>query len=223
MSSSLFTEPSTPRNGAIHLSLIGVADDSQPIDLPGAAIEFPPDKVGTVVAADLGDMLDAIIVEHSGNLGTVITNLQNGVLRAKEVRRLSMELAQASRNFADAPLEDVVSLSPQEWEERWRSQQPSIDDSLDLLREKTQSIPSLLQLVDDAASDFGYDIGQPRRTGSRANSRDDGPDIAHRFVNDVPSVPTSLVHNAVRPTSHDFGPDIPRFRPYDFSESAQDD
>ncbi|KAK5166800.1 hypothetical protein LTR04_000249 [Oleoguttula sp. CCFEE 6159] len=223
ISSSLFTEPSTPQNGAIHPSLIGVTYDSQPIDLPGAAIEFPLDKVGTVVAADLGDMLDAIIVEHSGNLGTVITNLQNGVLKAEEVRRLSKELAQASRNFADAPLEDVASLSPQEWEERWRSQQPSIDDSLDLLREKTESMPSLLQLVDDAASDFGYDIGQPRRTGSRASSRDDGPDIAHRLVNDVPSVSTSPVHNAVRPTSHDSEPDTSYFRPYDVSESAQGD
>ncbi|KAK8200780.1 hypothetical protein M8818_006096 [Zalaria obscura] len=62
--------------------------------------DMPMDKVGSVIAADLGDLLDAIIIEHRGTLDRVITNLRNGTPDGLTYQTMAQDLASLSTSMA---------------------------------------------------------------------------------------------------------------------------
>ncbi|KAG9880376.1 hypothetical protein KCU94_g20516, partial [Aureobasidium melanogenum] len=100
--SSIFTERGTPPEPDQPSNvLVGTTIDNQTVKVPGATIsELPPDKFGSIVATDLGDMIDAIIVEHSGSLDKVISNIRNGMPDSDWTQKLSRDLTKVSEAVA---------------------------------------------------------------------------------------------------------------------------
>ncbi|GAB7345406.1 hypothetical protein MBLNU457_3745t1 [Dothideomycetes sp. NU457] len=153
---STTTEPGTPLDEAIKgPSIIGTADEHQTVNLPGAAVaDARPHQIGTLVAADLGDMIDAIIIEHRGALEMVITNLKNGPPGRTEMDQLSNEMASVSDSLRSADTRTRAVLD--------HNQNFSIilDTPPEFLRSRTKSMPDLLDFVESAARELGVDLSR---------------------------------------------------------------
>ncbi|CAD0112751.1 unnamed protein product [Aureobasidium uvarum] len=115
-SSSISTEPGTPPASDQPLNvLVGTSIDNQTVNIPGATVsDLPPDKFGGIVATDLGEMIDAIIVEHSGSLGKVISNIRNGMPDSDWTQKLSRDLAK-KRAKTMPELLDLVDAATEEF------------------------------------------------------------------------------------------------------------
>ncbi|KAK4988009.1 hypothetical protein LTR50_004228 [Elasticomyces elasticus] len=163
---STTTEPGTPTDDHHPSTLIGLGMELQEVHIPGAAVTgFPPDEVGTIIAADLGDMLDAIIIEHRGTLDSVITNLRDGAPGLEDIQRLSKELAEISRAVAEVPIERFTEASMGQSSHpvaagMKRRRSVIVDAPPAQIRKRVKSIPDLLQLIDSAADNLGLDVGQ---------------------------------------------------------------
>ncbi|KAK5001450.1 hypothetical protein LTR28_012630 [Elasticomyces elasticus] len=172
---STTTEPGTPADDHHPSTLIGLGMELQEVHIPGAAVTgFPPDEVGTIIAADLGDMLDAIIIEHRGTLDSVITNLRDGAPGLEDIQRLSRELAEISRAVAEVPIERFTGASIDQSSHpvasgMKRRRSVIVDAPPAQIRKHVKSIPDLLQLIDSAADNLGLDVGQTN--GSAASAR----------------------------------------------------
>lgn len=143
-----FPEPEFPDPSASHLS---------------------PHKVGIVIAKDLGDMLDAIVIEHSGVLDGVITNLRNGAPTEQRMQALSKDLERVSKSVTFAPAA-ADSRSPTR---PVKDEQHSVylgATSPEFLRTRVQSMPDLMSIIDSAADDLGLDLG--KRSGQRTPADD---------------------------------------------------
>lgn len=165
--SSTNTEPGTPTIGLLpHNVLIGVSNDHQTVTVPGTAVSgvgIPIDQVGAIVAADLGEMLDAIIIEHSGTLDKVITNLRDGMPDSARIQQLSKDLARVSEAVGAVP-EDQVQHIATFTRDAWPSGKRSmiLDASPERIRERTKSIPQLLNLIDATAEHLGLNVASER-------------------------------------------------------------
>jgi len=153
---STTTEPGTPLHEAMQgPSMIGTAEEHQTVNLPGAAVaDARPHQIGTLVAADLGDMIDAIIIEHRGALDMVITNLRNGPPGRTEMDQLSNEIASVSDSLRSADTRPRAVLD--------HNQNFSIilDTPPEFLRSRTKSMPDLLDFVEHAARELGVDLSK---------------------------------------------------------------
>lgn len=115
---STITEAGTPTSQRQEDVLIDLAGDDEMISLPGAAgVELSLHDCGPVIAADLGSMLDAIIIEHSGILDKVITNIRNGVSGSERMHKLSQDLAKVSDTVATMPEDQFrdANICPRPW------------------------------------------------------------------------------------------------------------
>ncbi|GAB7352906.1 hypothetical protein MBLNU459_g3495t1 [Dothideomycetes sp. NU459] len=161
--SSTHTEAGTPTVGLHpHNVLIGTVDDHQTASLPGSAVSgigIPPDEVGSIVAADLGDMLDAIIIEHSGILDRVITNLRDGMPGSAKLQQLSQDLTKVSEAVGAVSEDQLQHITTITRDARSLEKRSIIlDASVDGLRKRTKSIPQLLSLIDATAEHFGLNV-----------------------------------------------------------------
>jgi len=150
---STITEPGTPMQEALPgPSIIGTAGDHQAMHLPGAGVARP-DQISTLVAADLGDMIDAIIVEHRGALDLVITNLKNRAPGRSEMDQLSKELTSVSE-----AVRSVDTTGPPAVLDHNQRFSIILDTPPEFLRSRTKSIPDLIEFVESAAQDLGYNL-----------------------------------------------------------------
>ncbi|KAI5258847.1 hypothetical protein E4T42_00549 [Aureobasidium subglaciale] len=155
-SSSIFTERGTPPDSTQSSNvLVGTTIDNQTIKIPGATIsDLPPDKFGGVVATDLGDLIDAIIVEHSGSLGKVISNIRNGMPDSAWTQKLSRDLAKVSEAVASLP-KDNIKNAPAFSQNINGRRSVILDASPDTLRKRAKTMPELLDLIDVATEELG--------------------------------------------------------------------
>jgi len=175
-SSSIYTEPGTPPESDQPSNvLVGTTIDNQTIQVPGATVsDLPPDRFGGIVATDLGDMIDAIIVEHSGSLGKVISNIRNGMPDSDWTQKLSRDLAKVSEAVATLP-EDDIRQAPAFSRNINGRRSIILDASPDALRRRANTMPELLDLVEAATEEFGmassnvprreFNLDQPRMPG----------------------------------------------------------
>jgi len=178
--SSTITEPGTPASDVHENVLVGTSDDHQVISMPGAAVSgLSLDDVGSVVAADLGTMLDAIIIEHRGTLDKVITNIRDGVLGRDGMQKLSQDIAKVSEAVASMPEDQLKAPAT-----FVRGQGPEgkhsmiLDVNPTLLRQRTRSIPQLLELIDAAADDLGLSLSRSQMGGVQHESNLVGIEVA---------------------------------------------
>jgi hypothetical protein len=200
-SSSIFTEPGTPPESDQPSNVIvGTTIDNQTIQIPGATVaDLPPDKFGGIVATDLGDMIDAIIVEHSGSLGKVISNIRNGMPDSDWTQKLSRDLAKVSEAVATLP-EDEVRQAPAFTRNINGRRSIILDASPDSLRRRAKTMPELLDLVEAATEEFGmrnsnnryqeFNLDRPRMPGDFPHTPS-----ARSFTVDSPAV-SSVVQSA---------------------------
>lgn len=195
-SSSIFTEPGTPLESDQPFNvLVGTTIENQTIQIPGATVaDLPPDKFGSIVATDLGDMIDAIIVEHSGSLGKVISNIRNGMPDSDWTQKLSRDLATVSEAVATLP-EDDIRQAPAFTRNISGRRSIILDASPDSLRQRAKTMPELLDLVEAATEEFGSRISTSRR---------------QEFNLDQPRVPGDFPHT---PSAHSFTVDSPVVSP----------
>ncbi|KJX98905.1 hypothetical protein TI39_contig384g00004 [Zymoseptoria brevis] len=108
-----------------------------------------------VTAADLGDGLDAVILERGGRLERVIMNARKGPPNAEAMEKLSKELILVSNAIADANLNpshsQVDGASPV------GSDRAMV---VDTRHGRQQSMPELMSMIDEAAG--GLDLGIAR-------------------------------------------------------------
>lgn len=202
-SSSIYTEPGTPPESDQPSNvLVGTAIDNQTIQVPGATVsDLPPDKFGGIVATDLGDMIDAIIVEHSGSLGKVISNIRNGMPDSDWTQKLSRDLAKVSQAVASIP-EDNVRQAPAFSQNINGRRSIILDASPDALRQRAKTMPELLDLVEAATEELGmasssvprqeFNLNQPRIPGDFPHTPS-----AHSST----TVNSPAVHPAIQPAS----------------------
>lgn len=151
VASSTFTEPATPVNeDSAASTIISTHADNQVVNLPGASIpeSLEADEM-SLVTADLGDMIDTIIIEHRGTLQRVITNLRDGVPRRERVQRISEDLSKVS--------EQLGSLTAHDRRAELDTHRPYsiiLDTPPEILRSHTKSMADLMQYVDAAAADL---------------------------------------------------------------------
>lgn len=155
-SSSTQTERGTPLDPQQPPNiLIGSTADNQTVTSAGATIaESPPNKFGSIVATDLGDMIDAIIVEHKGTLGKVISNIRNGMPDADWTGNLSRDLTKVSEAVASLP-EDNIKSAPAFSRNINGRRSVILDTSPEALKDRARTMPELLDLLDAATEQFG--------------------------------------------------------------------
>ncbi|KAF1353375.1 hypothetical protein BDV97DRAFT_366992 [Delphinella strobiligena] len=161
---SMIAEAGTPTSQRQAKVLIDPAGDDQTTPLPGAAgVRSSLHDCGSVIAADLGSMLDAIIIEHSGILDKVITNIRNGVLGSERMHKLSQDLAKVSDTVATMP-EDQFREIPTFGRDHGRGKHAMILDMDPLLvRQHTQSVPQLLDFIDATARNLGLKLSEAQQ------------------------------------------------------------
>lgn len=154
-SSSTLTERGTPPNPVQPQNvLVGTTIDNQAVKIPGATVsDIPSSKFGGIVATDLGDMIDAIIVEHSGTLGKVISNIRNGMPDAEWTQNLSRDLAKVSKAVAALP-EDDIKHAPAFTRNISGRRSIILDTSPESLKKRAKTMPDLLDLIDAATEQF---------------------------------------------------------------------
>lgn len=162
--SSIFTERGTPPESDQPSNvLVGTSIDNQTVSIPGATVsDLPPDKFGGIVATDLGDMIDAIIVEHSGSVGKVISNIRNGMPDSDWTQRLSRDLTKVSEAVASLP-DDNIRHAPAFSRNINGRRSIILDASPDSLRKRAKTMPELLDLVDAATEEFGMTSSNNRK------------------------------------------------------------
>ena len=102
-------------------------------------------------------MIDAIIMEHSNTLETVIHNLSGSHPGLAESRRLSQDLVQRCQGSASCLPCPYVSLKAAEKLNVQSTGQlgPNIKDPPAMLREVTQLVPDLIGLVESTTDGLG--------------------------------------------------------------------
>lgn len=105
-----------------------------------------PDNDALVMAIDLGEGLDAVILERGGVLERVITNLRHGTPSTEAIMRLSREMMLISNAIASAHLKRSPSSHA--------SQDSSGDRAMvvDTRDGRQKSVPQILGLIDEVAS-----------------------------------------------------------------------
>lgn len=162
--SSTITERGTPSvesNGSRLNSLVGTADDHDMVYLPGASIGDPVSDYDSprILAADLGSMLDAIIIQHSGALDKVITNLRGGITGPEQVQKIAADLSSVAESVGALPFAEISKAPTLNDSSRKRTLVLDLDPAT--LRRRTQSIPQLLDIIDAVAQDFGLSLATP--------------------------------------------------------------
>ena len=112
---------------------------------------------GLVTTADLGDGLDAVVVEHKGTLRRVLTNARHGKPTVETMHRLSRDLARVSHAIAFAGAGHGHHPSAP------AKHRNKNDGALVLAttpRARTSSIPELLGMIDHAASEIHRETGE---------------------------------------------------------------
>ncbi|KAH0360042.1 hypothetical protein KCU65_g9633, partial [Aureobasidium melanogenum] len=193
-SSSIFTERGTPPEPDQPSNvLVGTTIDSQTVKVPDATVsELPPDKFGGIVATDLGDMIDAIIVEHSGSLDKVISNIRNGMPDSDWTQKLSRDLTKVSEAVASLP-KDNIRQAPAFSRNINGRRSIILDASPDSLRKRAKTMPELLDLVDAATKEFS--MTSPNSREQEFNL--DRPFMPGEFPKSPSTLPSAIVDPAV--------------------------
>ncbi|PNS13843.1 OV-16 antigen [Sphaceloma murrayae] len=111
--------------------------------------------MATLVAADLGDMIDAIIIEHRGTLNRVITNLRNRAPNMDSFKQISEDLAKVSTTMST-----MRSGRADTSNDNKGRYSVILDTPPDFLKSRTRSVPDLIDYIDSAAKDLGIAIPQ---------------------------------------------------------------
>ena len=109
-----------------------------------------------VVTKDLGDGLDAVIVEHRGDLRRVVLNARHGEPTLDTMQRLSSELAKVSHSiaFAGAVPTSVVKHAHS-------NNLPVMLEAISEPRDTSKhSVPELLDMIDQAANEIHTSTGK---------------------------------------------------------------
>ncbi|KAF2221341.1 hypothetical protein BDZ85DRAFT_265223 [Elsinoe ampelina] len=122
--------------------------------------------MSSVVSADLGDMIDAIIIEHRGTLNRVITNLRNGAPTMDSFQQISKDLARVSTSMSTMKPERADVLDP----ERGRYS-IILDTPPEFLTSRTKSVPDLIDYIDSAAKDLGVSL--PKKEDAKQDAQGD--------------------------------------------------
>ena len=129
-----------------------------------------------VVTKDLGDGLDAVIVEHHGDLRRVVLNSRHGEPTIDTMQRLSSELARVSHSIAftgAAP----TSVIKHAHSKNLPVMLEAISDPKDT---KTHSVPELLDMIDQAANEIHTSTGKIAE--HYVSRRDFGMDDRHSLL-----------------------------------------
>lgn len=192
-SSSTFTERGTPPEPDQPANvLVGTTVDNQTVKVPGATVsELPSDKFGGIVAADLGDMIDAIIVEHSGSLDKVISNIRNGMPDSDWTQKLSRDLTKVSEAVASLPKVNIRQ-APAFTQNINGRRSIILDASPDSLRKQAKTMPELLDLVEAATQEFGMISSNSREQKFNL----DRPLMPGEFPKSPSTLPSAIVEPA---------------------------
>jgi len=121
-----------------------------------------------IVARDLGDGLDAVVALADGELKKVIVNSRQGRTTAETVQRLSHDLQKASQTIA------MPNASPCTRRPRDRQRLPVgaiLARSMSGIRKTSiETVPELLQLIDDAARVINHGAGRSADLCDAGNS-----------------------------------------------------
>ncbi|SMQ50060.1 unnamed protein product [Zymoseptoria tritici ST99CH_3D7] len=129
----------------------------QPVVLHAQGLSEGSDAGDLVTAADLGDGLDAVILERGGRLERVIMNARKGPPNAEAMEKLSKELILVSNAIAAA------NLNPSHSQVDGAS--PVGNDRamvVDTRHGRQQSMPELLSMIDEAAGGLNLGIARAR-------------------------------------------------------------
>ncbi|KAK3711728.1 hypothetical protein LTR37_009505 [Vermiconidia calcicola] len=136
-----------------------------------------------VVSKDLGDDLDAVIVEHRGDLRRVVLNARHGKPTIQKMQRLSKELAQVSNSIAFTGISHASASTPAAGERA-----VVLDSRRDI---RISSVPVLLDMIDEAADEIHLGTGKiaerytSRRDVAARNSVLSSSDFDSVFGEDV--------------------------------------
>ena len=108
-----------------------------------------------ITVKDLGEGLDAIIVEHKGDLRRIVVNNRHGMPTVDTLQRLSRELAKVSDSIAFAGV-NSRSLAPLVSKQDTKS--AVVLDTKPRMR--TPSVPELLDMIDRAADEIHLNTGK---------------------------------------------------------------
>ena len=127
-----------------------------------------------VVARDLGDGLDAVIVEHRGDLRQVVVNSRHGAPTIETMQHLSRELARVSDSVAFARVGHQRPATDQPDSSKERESGTMVSDAATPrprdTRRTSSSVPELLAMIGQAASEIRSNSG---KIGNRYVSRRD--------------------------------------------------
>lgn len=166
--SSTITERGTPVGERVQPnSVIGTTADHDMVYLPGATLGGLTDESNSkIVAVDLGNMLDAIIIHHSGILDKVIANSRSEGSRPEHVQKIAGDLAQVAKSVAAIPKIEVNGAPVLQ---RDIKHAMVLDMDPVVLRSSTRSVPQLLDFIDAAAHDLGVSLSKPGKAEDHAS------------------------------------------------------
>ena len=113
---------------------------------------------GMVVAKDLGDGLDAVIVEHDGDLRRVVINARHGNPTIDTMQRLSRELAKVSSSIAFVGVRSEAATPVATHENRDCT--VVMDSTTRAQGARMSSVPELLDMIDQAANEIHLSTGK---------------------------------------------------------------
>ena len=145
-----------------------------------------------VVTKDLGDGLDAVIVEHRGDLRRVVLNARHGEPTIDTMQRLSSELAKVSHSiaFAGAVPTSVVKHAHS-------NNLPVMLEAISEPRDTSKhSVPELLDMIDQAANEIHTSTGKIAE--HYVGRRDFGAEDRHSLLSG--SEFDEVVHDDERPS-----------------------
>ncbi|KAJ9622348.1 hypothetical protein H2203_006566 [Taxawa tesnikishii (nom. ined.)] len=207
-----------PHSYTSHKSSLNFSDAGPRTDgSSSSSVELPLNRVGNVIAADLGEMLDAVIIEHRGVLDRVITNLKDGVPDNSKMQRLSRDVAQVSGTLASlqsGESRSIYSTEPTALQAYGRASM-ILDSPPHTLRERTRSVPDLLELIDVVGETIRLDFRQlssyegSDRSDQRTPEVERRPPPQHRSPESSRHRPESTTASRDTPAYHSRPIDVP--------------
>lgn len=98
------------------------------------------------IAAELGDMIDAIIIEHRGSLDKIITNLSDGQCQHSTLQRLSEELLRVAQS--------ISARSPLPCQDSDSAGNIGTSDITSKAVRRVRTMPELIGMVDTAVQEM---------------------------------------------------------------------
>lgn len=113
---------------------------------------------GLVGSRDLGEGLDAIIVENKGELRRVVVNARKGQPTIETMQRLSQELAKVSNSIAFASVHQPSAGTANKHQTNQCA--VLVDSGSTVQNTRLSSVPELLDMIDQAANEIHLNTGK---------------------------------------------------------------